>query len=161
MKNISALVVGMGKSGIAAAENAAFALERKYLFYDKKTEDQIESQLVQFFMNQKVNCYFGKEPASIDKFDLLVVSPGVSLEVETDQKRKSRRNRNHRGDRTGLAHRKGNLCCDQPEQTGKTTTTVLTGEIFKAAGRRTEVVGNVGRCGRKKKPSKQKTTPGS
>ena len=29
---------------------------------------------------------------------------------------------------------------------GKTTTTVLTGEIFKAAGRKTEVVGNRCRC---------------
>lgn len=142
MKNIRVLVVGLGKSGIAAAETL-LSLGAKVSVYDKKEEDQIESQLVQFFMNKKVDCYFGKAPANIGKFDLLVVSPGVPLDVELIKDAKE----------AGieiigeieLAWRigKGNYVAITGTN-GKTTTTVLTGEIFKAAGRRTEVVGNVG-----------------
>ncbi|MDD2215435.1 MAG: UDP-N-acetylmuramoyl-L-alanine--D-glutamate ligase, partial [Eubacteriales bacterium] len=111
--------------------------------YDKKTRQEMEPNLVQFFKNKDAICYFGEEPTSIDSFNLMIVSPGVPLSLDLVQ----------RGQEAGveiigeieLAWRLGRGKYVAITGTnGKTTTTVLTGELFCQAGRRTRVVGNVG-----------------
>lgn len=136
------LVVGLGKSGIAAAETLV-SLKAQVSVYDKKTEEACEPQLLHLLENQHVTFYLGTEPEQMSQFDLLVVSPGVPL-TESIVTRARDAGVEIIGE-IELAYRlgKGNYVAITGTN-GKTTTTVLTGEIFKNAGKKTEVVGNVG-----------------
>ena len=156
MKDSKVLVVGMGKSGIAAAETL-ISLGAKVAVYDKKTETEIDPQLIRFYQNRNVTCFLGEEPDDMSGFDLLVVSPGVPLEIDMIVKAKA-----SGAEIIGeveLAFRIGQGTYVAITGTnGKTTTTVLTGEIFRQAGRKTEVVGNVGVAVAKKAMDADKET---
>lgn len=142
VKNINVLIVGMGRSGIAAAE-ILLAMGANVTVYDKKSPKEMGPNLVQYFKNKNAVCCFGEEPKNLSVFNLLVISPGVPLTLDLIVRARD----------TGieiigeveLAYRLGRGHYVAITGTnGKTTTTVLTGEIFKAAGKRTEVAGNVG-----------------
>lgn len=142
VKHQSVLVVGMGKSGIAAS-SALLTKGAKVSVYDKKTAEELEPHLIQFFHNKNVTFYFGIEPKDMAQFDLVVVSPGVPLTTPFIEQAKKQ------GipviGEVELAYRMGKGQYVAITGTnGKTTTTVLTGELFKDAGRKTQVVGNVG-----------------
>lgn len=136
------LVVGLGKSGVSAAE-ALLCNGAEVAVYDKKTQEEMEGQLVNYLKTQKVTCYLGTEPVQLESFDAVIVSPGVPLDLPFIKKAKD----------VGveilgeleLAYRlgQGNYIAITGTN-GKTTTTTLVGEIFKNAKRRTEVVGNIG-----------------
>lgn len=136
------LVVGMGKSGIAATQ-ALLKLGAVVSVYDQKSEGQIDAQLIQFLKNKNVTCFFGEEPDNTGALDMVVISPGVPLDTGFVQKAKD----------AGveiigeleIAYRvgKGKYIAITGTN-GKTTTTTLVGEIFKNSGRKTHVVGNVG-----------------
>ena len=79
-KDKTVLVVGLGKSGIAAAE-ALLKQGAKVTVYDRKQEGEMEPTLVQFFKNQKADCCFGEHPADLTRFEFLVMSPGVPLDT--------------------------------------------------------------------------------
>ncbi len=140
MKKI--LVVGMGKSGIAATQ-ALLKIGAEVSVYDQKEEDQIDIQLIQFLQNKNVTCYFGEEPKNIGQLDMVVISPGVPLDTGFVQKAKEAG-----AEIIGeleIAYRVGRGKYVAITGTnGKTTTTTLVGEIYKNAGRHTHVVGNVG-----------------
>lgn len=136
------LVVGMGKSGIAATQ-ALLKLGAAVSVYDRKEEDQIDMQLIQFLRNKNVTCYFGEEPDNTNELDMVVISPGVPLDTGFVQKAKDAG-----AEVIGeleIAYRvgKGKYVAITGTN-GKTTTTTLVGEIFKNSGRKTYVVGNVG-----------------
>ncbi|HZK02472.1 MAG TPA: UDP-N-acetylmuramoyl-L-alanine--D-glutamate ligase [Anaerovoracaceae bacterium] len=142
VKNKGALIIGMGRSGIAAAE-VLLSLGANVSVYDAKTSGQIDPHLIKYFKNRNAICYFGEQPGNIKNFDFAVVSPGVPLSNPLVKKVLE-----EEVDLLGeveLAYRigKGNYVAITGTN-GKTTTTVLTGEIFKNAGRSAEVVGNVG-----------------
>ncbi len=142
VKNINVLIVGMGRSGVAAAE-ILLAMGANVTVYDKKDSKEMGPNFVQYFKNKKAGCCFGKDPEDLSIFNLVVISPGVPLTLDLISKAK----------KAGieiigeveLAYRlgRGNYVAITGTN-GKTTTTVLTGEIFKAAGKKTEVAGNVG-----------------
>ncbi|MBR5742102.1 MAG: UDP-N-acetylmuramoyl-L-alanine--D-glutamate ligase, partial [Firmicutes bacterium] len=125
MKHV--LVVGMGMSGIAAAEALRSAGEAVDT-YDKKQNPDF--------------------PAVTDEkgrpvYDQLVGSPGVPLNLPFIEEAKAAGSEII--GELELAYRMGSGTYYAITGTnGKTTTTTLTGEIFKAAGRPTEVVGNIG-----------------
>ena len=142
LENKRVLVVGMGKSGIAAAQ-ALLKLEAKVSVYDKKRAAEIDPQLIQFFKNKNTTCFFGVDPNNINELDMVVMSPGVPLELDFIQKAKQAG-----AEIIGeleIAYRvgKGNYIAITGTN-GKTTTTTLVGEILKNSGRKTYVVGNVG-----------------
>lgn len=136
------LVVGMGKSGIAAAQ-ALLKLGAVLSVYDAKEEERIDPQLIQYFQNKDTTCYFGGEEPVKDDFDLLVLSPGVPPELPFIERAKQQG-----AEVIGeleIAYRVGQGKYVAITGTnGKTTTTTLVGKIFKDAGRWTYVVGNVG-----------------
>ena len=142
MENKRVLVVGMGKSGIAAAQ-AMIALGADVSVQDSKHESEMDVQLINFLRGKNVTCYFGCEPEDMSIFDLLILSPGVppTLPCLLEGKEKG-------AEIVGeleLAYRLGNGKYVAITGTnGKTTTTTLTGEIFKAAKKKTYVVGNIG-----------------
>lgn len=142
LENKKVLVVGMGKSGIAATQ-ALLKLGSIVSVYDRKKEDSIDPQLIQFLQNKKVTCFFDTEPDNTGDLDMVVISPGVPLDTGFVMKAQAAG-----AEVIGeleIAYRVGHGKYIAITGTnGKTTTTTLVGEIFKNSGRRTHVVGNVG-----------------
>lgn len=136
LKDKKVLVVGAGKSGIAAAR----FLKRKgaaVTLTDMKPAAELAEAA-----DAGVATFFGGYPEARG-YDLLVVSPGVPLtEAPVVQAQ------NHGIEVIGeleLAYRFARAPIVAITGTnGKTTTTALTGEIFRTAGRRTLVAGNIG-----------------
>lgn len=136
------LIVGMGKSGIAAAQ-ALLKLGAVVSVYDNKSEEEMDPSLIQYFKNKNTSCYFGIAPEDVTDLDMVVMSPGVPLNIPFILEAK-----NAGTEIIGeleIAYRVGNGRYVAITGTnGKTTTTTLVGKIFKDAGRWTYVVGNVG-----------------
>ena len=136
------LVVGMGKSGKAAAQ-AMVKLGADVSVQDNKAKDSMDPQLLTFLGDKSVKCYLGCEPEDMSAFDMLILSPGVSPELDFIKKAQDAG-----AEIIGeleIAYRIGHGRYVAITGTnGKTTTTTLVGEIYKAAGRKTYVVGNIG-----------------
>ena len=137
------MILGMARSGVAAAKLLANrgALVR---INDMKTEAQLGEALEPLRGIQNIEWRLGERADGLlEGMDTLVISPGVPIESAIVQKARgmgvevigeielsARVNRGHLVAITGT--------------NGKTTTTTLTGEIFKASGANTHVVGNIG-----------------
>ena len=80
MENKRVLVVGLGKSGIAAVQ-AMLALGASVSVQDSKSEGELDAQLCAFLKGRNVTCYFGTVPEDMGAFDLLILSPGVPPEL--------------------------------------------------------------------------------
>lgn len=142
IKDKNVLIVGMGNSGKAAAQ-AMVKLGANVSVQDSKQEDDIDPQLLTFLKDRSVTCYLGCQPEDMSAFDLLVLSPGVSPELDFIKEAQAAG-----AEIIGeieIAYRigHGNYVAITGTN-GKTTTTTLVGEIYKAAGRKTYVVGNIG-----------------
>ncbi len=138
-KNI--LVVGMARSGVAAAE---FLISRgaRVTVNDSKPEDELND--AQLLRGKGVSVVAGAHPLELfENSDLIVVSPGVPLALEPFQRARSMgipilgevelAARFIRGRLIGITG-----------SNGKTTTTTLAGELLKEAGLPTQVGGNIG-----------------
>ncbi len=142
MKDKKVLVVGMGKSGIAAAY-ALINDGAHVCVQDSKPQDKIDPEAVKIFTRKNVGMYFGSLPEDMSVFDCVVVSPGVPLDLGFIKEALAA------GaeviSELELAYRLGKGSYVAITGTnGKTTTTTLVGEMFKADGRTTHVVGNIG-----------------
>ena len=142
LKGKKVLIVGLGKSGKAAAKalNEAGA---KVSVQDSKTSDKLDTQFIQYMQNEGITAYLGSVPEDMTSFDMLVLSPGVPPQLgfiqEAEQKGAEIIGELELAYRMTDAH-----FAAITGTNGKTTTTTLAGEIFKAAGRKTSVVGNIG-----------------
>ncbi|MEW6191728.1 MAG: UDP-N-acetylmuramoyl-L-alanine--D-glutamate ligase [Bacillota bacterium] len=136
LKGKRVLVVGAGRSGIAAARFLA-AKGAAVTLTDIKPEPEL-APVTAF----GVETCFGAYP-EVAGYDLLVVSPGVPL-TEAPVVEARTRGIEVIGE-LELAYRFARAPIVAVTGTnGKTTTTALTGEIFRAAGKRTLVAGNIG-----------------
>lgn len=135
------LVVGMGKSGMAAVGlltekgNDVFA-------YDSRSEESFSSKDLNWLKERNVHLFLGKEPRGVF-FDTVVMSPGISPDVPVVESA-----RNSGSEVIGeleLAYRfcKGSFVAITGTN-GKTTTTALVGEMYRLAGLSYELVGNIG-----------------
>jgi len=142
IKNKRVLVVGTGNSGKAAVQ-AMVKLGAQVSVQDSKTKQEIDPQLLTFFKDKSVTCYLGCQPERMSDFDILILSPGVSPELEFVKDAQAAG-----AEVIGeleIAYRVGHGNYVAITGTnGKTTTTTLVGEIYKAAERKTYVVGNIG-----------------
>ncbi len=144
VKNIrekKVLVVGMGKSGIAAVQ-AMLKLGADVSIQDSKNREEIDGQLLNFLEGKDVKCYFHQIPEGVH-FDMMILSPGVNPELDFIQKAESEGT--EIVGELEIAYRiaRGTFVAITGTN-GKTTTTTLVGEIFKKSGRTTHVVGNIG-----------------
>jgi UDP-N-acetylmuramoylalanine--D-glutamate ligase len=142
LKGRSVLVVGLGKSGKAAAK-ALKEAGAAVTVQDSKTADKLDTQFMQYMQNEGIRSYLGSKPEDMSAYDMLVLSPGVPPALDYIQNAKD-----SGAEIIGeleLAYRlgEGNFVAITGTN-GKTTTTTLVGEIFKASGRNTAVVGNIG-----------------
>ena len=136
------LIVGLGNSGKAAVQ-AMVKLGAVVSVQDNKKEEDIDPQLLAFLKDKSVTCYLGCQPDDMTAFDMMILSPGVSPELDFI---KSAENSGVeiKGE-LEIAYRIGNGRYVAITGTnGKTTTTTLVGEIYKAADKKTYVVGNIG-----------------
>jgi UDP-N-acetylmuramoylalanine--D-glutamate ligase len=134
------LVLGLARSGQAAA----LALARRgveVVAVDRSTEVDVAE-----LAGMGVEIRLGVESESlIDDARLLVKSPGVPAEAPIVEE--ARRRRIPVWSEVELASRLfSNSMVGVTGTNGKTTTTELLGAIFRAAGRKVEVAGNVGRA---------------
>ena len=142
IKGRNVLVVGLGKSGKAAAR-ALKEAGAVVSVQDSKTADKLDTQFLQYMQNEEIRSYLGTKPEDMTAFDMLVLSPGVPPAL--DYIEEARRAGAEIIGELELAYRIGEGRFIAITGTnGKTTTTTLVGEIFKASGRNTAVAGNIG-----------------
>ena len=143
-KNV--LVCGFAKSGI----NASLLLKKlgaNVCLQDIKTEEEIKKNIPKEFnvlKDNNISFVFGKNPSYqlIDKQDLLIVSPGLSLDLDFI---KYAQNKIFVWSEIELAFQncKGTIIAITGTN-GKTTTSYLTYEILKNYKSNTKIAGNVG-----------------
>ncbi len=134
------LVLGLGVSGQAALRLLAGRAE--LAVWDSKSEDRFDPGLIEAFRDKGVRFYFGDEP-SPEGWDELILSPGVPTGLELVRKAAAAGARISGELQLAFENCPG-IFLGITGTNGKTTTTALTGEIVRASGRKTEVVGNIG-----------------
>lgn len=134
IKGKKVLIVGMGKSGVAAYEALKTLGAEIYLQDSKKLNKEDFPG---------AHSYFGEMPKDFGNFDMLVLSPGV--DPESDFVSEARTQGAEILGELELAYRlaKGTFV-GITGTNGKTTTTTLVGEIFREAKIHSAVVGNIG-----------------
>ncbi len=142
LKNKNVLVLGLGISGLSIIK-ALHKLGANIIISDTKSEKELNN-LLQQIKDISMEYHLGTDDFNLDGIDLIIKSPGIpphanlvkkavneNIEIITDIE---------------LAYRISpteNLISITGTN-GKTTTTTLTGEIFKHANYNTYVVGNIG-----------------
>jgi UDP-N-acetylmuramoylalanine--D-glutamate ligase len=142
LKNKRVLVVGLGKSGVASA---LFLRERRaqVTVSDSKTENELRGEIPKL-LDQGITVEAGGHgERTFHKQDLIVVSPGVPVDVP--QLSQARQLGIPIIGEIELASRflKGHIVAITGSN-GKTTTTALTGEVLAKGGKRALVGGNIG-----------------
>ena len=138
----TALICGMAKSGIASAI-LLYKNGYKVIINDMKSEI---SGLQEALKDIEYVNAMGQEPETLlDGVDLLVLSPVIPIFKPFVRKAQDMGIEVIGEIELGYryCHRGAKFVCISGTN-GKTTTTALTGELFKAAGKRTFVLGNIG-----------------
>jgi len=135
-----ALILGLGKSGLAAAR--LIAGEYDLSAWDSKAEENFDPETVAELRSLGVHLYFGAEP-SAEGWDLIVMSPGISPNIPLAANAVKAGAAITGELELAFTHCKGRFFAITGTN-GKTTTTALVGEMVKAAGIPCEVVGNIG-----------------
>ena len=137
------LVVGMARSGVALAQLLC-AQGKTARLNDRKTHEELKEALSPLEGLSGIEYRLGEAPETLlEGVSLVVVSPGVPLTNPVFAQAAAR------GipvvGELELSFRAASGCLIAITGTnGKTTTTTLVGEIFKNAGKRVHVVGNIG-----------------
>lgn len=136
----TALIVGMAKSGIGAAKLLCRQGWR-VLVNDKKPEIDGLSQAL---CGAAVELHLGEDPLSLlDGVELVVPSPIIPMTVPFLAEARRRGIEIVSEIELGYRYAQAEFVCITGTN-GKTTCTALTGELFRAGGFRTFVLGNIG-----------------
>lgn len=135
VKDKNVMVVGLGKSGMAAYELLKNMQAKVYL-YDGKEDLDVSGYTVPV--------YLGSIPEEVwQKLDCAVFSPGVPLDIPIAEQFRQRQIPIV-GEIELAYWREQGVVVGITGTNGKTTTTTLTGDIMKAYREQTFVVGNIG-----------------
>ncbi|MCL2111133.1 MAG: UDP-N-acetylmuramoyl-L-alanine--D-glutamate ligase [Clostridiales bacterium] len=136
------LVVGLGKSGMAAFDALVSIGVRPYV-YDKRDIELEEHAFFKKVAEAGAGCYLNGSEVPDEGWGILVLSPGVPPDLPFVERARERG-----AEVIGeleLSYRIGSgLCAAITGTNGKTTTTTLVGEIFSDAGLKAAVCGNIG-----------------
>ena len=144
VKDNNILLIGLAKTGVSTIKHLD-KLEAKVIVNDRKTKEELNEILNELNDIKNVSYILGTSPTNFEDIDLVVVSPGVPLDLPFIEQIKEK-NIPIIGE-VELAYR---LSTNHPTfigitgTNGKTTTTTLVGEIFKRAQEDTYIVGNIG-----------------
>ncbi|MFC1511078.1 UDP-N-acetylmuramoyl-L-alanine--D-glutamate ligase [Candidatus Margulisiibacteriota bacterium] len=140
LKNMNVIVFGLGKSGIAAAKRLV-SLGAKVALTEVKPESDFSPDLLQELKGLGIQLELGgHNEESVNSADLIVVSPGVHLDIPV-----LRQTKTSVISEIELAYqllKKPIIAVTGTN--GKTTTTTLIGEMLKAGGKKIAVAGNIG-----------------
>ncbi|MEZ4357284.1 MAG: UDP-N-acetylmuramoyl-L-alanine--D-glutamate ligase [Eubacteriales bacterium] len=138
-----ALVVGMAKSGAAAARllvDLGFFVS----VYDAKEENELSKEVLSVLKDLTLEKYFKKDPTeAVYAADLIVISPGVPPTAPVYVLAKKLKKYIISELELGFQNANGDVIAVTGTN-GKTTTVSLLGNIFENAGKCTHVVGNIG-----------------
>ena len=139
---MKAIIIGMGKSG-KCAMYALKDLGYELAVQDSKDPEKAEPEIREFCREHGIKEYYGCMPDDFSPYDMMVLSPGVDPE-NTFVVQALEQGCEIVGE-LELAYRLARgIFVGITGTNGKTTTTTLVGEIFRASGRNTNVVGNIG-----------------
>ncbi|MFI3210623.1 MAG: UDP-N-acetylmuramoyl-L-alanine--D-glutamate ligase [Peptostreptococcaceae bacterium] len=143
LKNKNVLLIGLAKTGVSTIKTLS-ELGAKVSVNDIKKEEDLTDILYELKEIKNISYILGYHPENISDFDLVVVSPGVPLDLPFILKIKES-NTELIGE-VELAYRLNNspLFIALTGTNGKTTTTSLTYEIFKKENKDCYKVGNIG-----------------
>lgn len=140
-KNV--LIIGLARTGLSTLKKLN---DRgvKVSINDSKKEEELNDILKEVRKIGDFDLILGDRPNKLDEYDTMIVSPGVPLDLDFVREFKSMGKRvigeielayelNNRPRILGITG-----------TNGKTTTTSLTGEILKKAGKDVYIVGNIG-----------------
>lgn len=141
--NKNVLLVGLAKTGISTIKQLD-KYGANIIVNDLKNENQFFDVLNELKDLNSVTYIFGHHIDIVDNLDLVVVSPGVPLDLPIFNKIREK-NIEIIGE-IELAYRLNSepFFVGITGTNGKTTTTSLVGEIFKASGKDTYIAGNIG-----------------
>ena len=135
---MSVLVIGAGKSGVAAANFLAARDERVVLADSKSNPD------LPYKLDDRVTRAFGsQDEALLDEVTEIVISPGVPMTIPLLQRAAAMTIPVIGEIELAVRHLKGTIIAVTGSN-GKSTTTSLIGEILRVAGRQPIVAGNIG-----------------
>ena len=143
LKDKKVMVVGLARTGVAVARFLALRGARVTVT-DMREEESLTESLAEL-ADLDIDFELGRHvPQSFLMADLIVVSPGVPMDIKPLAMARSQRRR------VVSEVELASWFIDAPMiaitgTNGKTTTTTLTGEIFRACGFETFVGGNIGR----------------
>src|SRR5262249_21620484 len=132
------LVIGAGKSGVAAANFLAGRGDRVSISDSNPSPDlpyKLDDRVVRFFGNQ--------DNAVLNGVTEIVISPGVPLDITLLQRAAAMAIPVIGEIELAWRHLRGTVIAVTGSN-GKSTTTALIGEILKVAGRQPIVAGNIG-----------------
>ena len=136
------LIVGAGRSGIAAAK-MLFALKEEFIIFDGNEELDTLEVRKKIGCENEVQFFLGKcAESDLAGVDICVVSPGVSLETEVMKTVMAANIPVWSEIELAYRYDKGTVLAITGTN-GKTTTTSLTYEIVKAWNEKTLLVGNI------------------
>ena len=143
LKEKKVLLIGLAKTGVSTIKKLD-ALGAKIIVNDIKSQDTLKDILKDLDGLKNVEYILGYHPENIDDIELVIVSPGVPLDLHFILKIKER-NIQLIGE-VELAYKLSNnpTFVGITGTNGKTTTTSLVGDIFKQANKDTYIVGNIG-----------------
>ncbi|OWZ84129.1 UDP-N-acetylmuramoyl-L-alanine--D-glutamate ligase [Natranaerobius trueperi] len=149
--NSSFLIVGLGKSGLAAVEVLTKNYACNVSVTDKKTIEDFNENVQKLLNEEKVKFMTESEASvNIDKFDVIIKSPGVFMDNVVITAAMNQGKVVY--DELELGYQLLKKKLKRPEDriiaitgtNGKTTTTELVGEILRSDNKRVHVAGNVG-----------------
>lgn len=142
LKDKKILVVGLAKTGVAVTRFLAQA--GAFVTVTDMREEEALSDVLAELSDLDINYELGRHvPYSFLMADLIVVSPGVPMDIKPLEMARSQKRRVVSEVELASWFIKAPMVAITGTN-GKTTTTTLTGEIFKACGFETFVGGNIG-----------------
>lgn len=142
LKNKNVLVIGLGITGLSAVK-ALEKLEANISLYDSKDEEALGSFFYEIKDIQVKKYLNGKKPI-LDNIDLILKSPGVPLDIPILIEAKMKNIEIITDLELYYRIKSGKNMIVITGTNGKTTTTRLTGEIFRKAEYNTYIAGNIG-----------------
>lgn len=140
--NKNVLVIGLGISGISTIK-ALEKLNAIIWVTDTKKEEDLLEVLTALEDIPIIKC-LGVRDLELDSIDLIIKSPGVPPNIPIIQKAKSEEIEVISDIELSYRLKYSENFIAITGTNGKTTTTTLVGEVFKAANFKTHVVGNIG-----------------
>ena len=146
MENCRVMVVGMGVSGMACAD--LLLEEGAHVILSDRASLETFPDLKEYYREAlesgRIHFALGEDPEPyLEKLDMLVVSPGVPMTLSFIQKAKQNGIEVIGEIELGYRYAQAPIVAITGTN-GKTTTTALTGELFRSAGKNTYVLGNIG-----------------